>query len=66
MYSIHSACIACIFNAEAIKHRDCVSFFNRKTIFDDQPADPNYQPMPEDRPGGFNWGAREEVDNYNR
>ncbi|XP_028396616.1 derlin-2-like [Dendronephthya gigantea] len=33
-----------------------------KTIFDGQPADPNYEPMPEDRPGGFQWGAREEIE----
>ena len=41
-------------------------FYSRKTIFDGQPEDPNYQPMPEDRPGGFHWGAREEVDNDDR
>lgn len=23
--------------------------------------DPNYQPFPEDRPGGFPWGEHEEV-----
>ena len=28
--------------------------------------DPNYQPMPEDRPGGFHWGEREEVDQQDR
>lgn len=27
-----------------------------KTIMDAAPEDPNYQPLPEDRPGGFNWG----------
>lgn len=36
-----------------------------KTIFDAPSADPNYQPMPEDRPGGFHWGAREEIDQDN-
>ncbi|CAB4009477.1 derlin-2 isoform X2 [Paramuricea clavata] len=36
-----------------------------KTIFDAPSADPNYQPMPEDRPGGFDWGAREEIDQDN-
>ena len=33
----------------------------RKTIFDGPQMDPNYQPFPEDRPGGFQWGGREEV-----
>ena len=30
----------------------------RKTIFDRAPVDPDYVPLPEDRPGGFNWGDR--------
>ena len=44
-----------------------VNFYScfRKTIFDAPSADPNYQPMPEDRPGGFHWGAREEIDQDN-
>jgi len=25
-------------------------------MFDTAPEDPNYQPLPEDRPGGFDWG----------
>lgn len=29
-----------------------------KTIFDGAPVDPEYTPLPEDRPGGFNWGER--------
>ncbi|KAK6625142.1 hypothetical protein RUM43_005433 [Polyplax serrata] len=29
-----------------------------KTIFDGAPVDPDYSPLPEDRPGGFNWGDR--------
>jgi len=30
-----------------------------KRLFDGGPAqDPNYQPLPEERPGGFNWGER--------
>lgn len=33
----------------------------RKTIFDAPPEDPNYQPLPEDRPGGFNWGDGQPV-----
>lgn len=32
--------------------------FFRKTIFDGAPVDPEYTPLPEDRPGGFNWGER--------
>lgn len=32
------------------------SFFFRKAIFDGNEDDPNYNPLPEDRPGGFNWG----------
>lgn len=27
-----------------------------KYIFEDAPADPNYNPLPEERPGGFDWG----------
>lgn len=33
-----------------------VNFSHRKRLFDGAQADPNYQPMPEDRPGGFEWG----------
>jgi Derlin-2/3 len=33
----------------------------RKTIFDGPVEDPNYHPLPEDRPGGFNWGEGEQV-----
>nr|CAD7453933.1 unnamed protein product [Timema tahoe] len=29
-----------------------------KTLFDGQPHDPDYTPLPEDRPGGFDWGER--------
>lgn len=25
-------------------------------LFEGAPEDPNYNPLPEDRPGGFNWG----------
>ncbi|XP_013778994.1 derlin-2-like [Limulus polyphemus] len=28
-----------------------------KYLFDSAPDDPNYNPLPEDRPGGFAWGA---------
>ena len=28
-----------------------------KVIFDGAPEDPNYNPLPEERPGGFEWGA---------
>lgn len=27
-----------------------------KSIFDSREADPNYNPLPEERPGGFDWG----------
>ncbi|XP_037289822.1 derlin 2 isoform X2 [Rhipicephalus microplus] len=27
-----------------------------KYLFESPPADPNYNPLPEDRPGGFDWG----------
>lgn len=33
-----------------------LNIFFRKTIFDGAPIDPDYVPLPEDRPGGFNWG----------
>ena len=29
---------------------------SRKTLFDNRPSDPDYVPLPEDRPGGFDWG----------
>lgn len=29
-----------------------------KALFDAHPHDPDYTPLPEDRPGGFNWGER--------
>lgn len=32
----------------------CLSF--RKAIFDTPDEDPNYNPLPEERPGGFAWG----------
>lgn len=28
----------------------------RKAIFDTPDEDPNYNPLPEERPGGFAWG----------
>ena len=28
----------------------------RRWLFDGPQTDPNYQPEPEDRPGGFDWG----------
>ncbi|KAG0413273.1 hypothetical protein HPB47_009577, partial [Ixodes persulcatus] len=31
----------------------------RKYLFEGAPADPDYQPLPEDRPGGFNWRDNE-------
>lgn len=29
---------------------------SRKAIFDTPEDDPNYNPLPEERPGGFAWG----------
>ena len=34
-----------------------VLFLLNKVIFDGTPEDPNYNPLPEERPGGFEWGA---------
>lgn len=28
-----------------------------KLLFDERREDPNYEPLPEDRPGGYDWGA---------
>jgi Derlin-2/3 len=28
-------------------------------LFDSHTEDPNYNPLPEERPGGFDWGAGE-------
>ncbi|XP_046840124.1 derlin-2-like isoform X2 [Xenia sp. Carnegie-2017] len=33
-----------------------------RSLFDGAPTDPNYQPMPEDRPGGFQWGMQNDPD----
>lgn len=33
--------------------------FYRKRLFDEAPEDSNYAPLPEDRPGGFNWGEEQ-------
>lgn len=30
----------------------------RKNLFDSQPEDADYVPLPEERPGGFEWGNR--------
>ncbi|XP_067681698.1 derlin-2-like [Haliotis asinina] len=32
-----------------------------KYLFDAAPEDPNYNPLPEDRPGGFEWGQGQRV-----
>lgn len=31
-------------------------FISSKILFDEQPEDADYNPLPEDRPGGFEWG----------
>jgi hypothetical protein len=33
-----------------------IAFF-RKVLLDPHPEDLDYAPLPEERPGGFNWGA---------
>lgn len=33
--------------------------FYRTYLFEGAPEDPNYNPLPEDRPGGFNWGEQQ-------
>ena len=30
-------------------------------MFDAPPEDPNYNPLPEERPGGFGWGQGERL-----
>ncbi len=42
-----------------ILHLYCSVFLlaTRKALFDPVEEDPNYNPLPEDRPGGFDWGA---------
>lgn len=32
----------------------------RKALFDSRSLDPDYNPLPEDRPGGFNWGEADD------
>ena len=34
----------------------CIYSQFRKLLFDGPQNDPNYAPLPEDRPGGFDWG----------
>lgn len=38
--------------------------FDRRKLFDEAPEfDNNYTPLPEDRPGGFNWGEEQAQNN---
>ena len=39
----------------------CLCF--RKYIIDSHNEDPNYNPLPEDRPGGFDWGQGQQLNN---
>lgn len=39
----------------------CLIF--RRKLFDEAPEDNNYTPLPEDRPGGFNWGEEQAQNN---
>lgn len=36
-----------------------LSFYSKK-IFDEPQEHPDYTALPEDRPGGFNWGERQD------
>lgn len=36
---------------------------SRRKLFDEAPEDNNYAPLPEDRPGGFNWGEERAQNN---
>jgi hypothetical protein len=42
-----------------------IQFFHiclpRKYLIDHHHDDPNYDPLPEDRPGGFNWGEGQQL-----
>lgn len=39
-------------------------YFCRRKLFDESPEfDNNYTPLPEDRPGGFNWGEEQAPNN---
>ena len=39
---------------------------HRSRIFDGPQSGPNYQPPPEDRPGGFDWGQGRQVEGEGR
>ena len=43
----------------------CSLFFS-KYLFDAPHEDPNYNPLPEDRPGGFEWGQGAQVGDRNQ
>lgn len=38
-----------------------IVFLHRKYLFDPVPDDPNYNPLPDERPGGFEWGQGQRV-----
>lgn len=41
-----------------------IVWFYRRKLFDESPElDTNYTPLPEDRPGGFNWGEEQAQNN---
>ena len=37
--------------------------FHFQMLCDGAPEDPNYNPLPEDRPGGFEWGNNQQDEN---
>lgn len=46
-----------------MQHFFKVSYVFRRTIFDANPDDPDYTPLPEERPGGFEWGRNAQENN---
>lgn len=39
-----------------VKNIHSICFLFRKSLFDAHVEDPDYHPLPEERPGGFEWG----------
>jgi len=40
-----------------VSFKKLIFWGQRKLLFDSHTEDPNYNPLPEERPGGFEWGA---------
>lgn len=43
-----------------------MNFVFRKALLDELPENVDYQRLPEDNPGGFDWGNQQEGDDNNR